>query len=290
MGPKRQRLFALYPDQSEPGPTKSRRKRKDKGKQREDPLQGLLQIDQLVEDPIATDQDNADQLITNPNATGPSNPIQVTSERERPTAATSHQNDLGRIDMGQMLQLKEMGYEVGGPVNGPNEGYPEYEVRQAVLQVLISNRQTQDPLIPSVAVMSPDPAPMVIDPSLLGQSDHSPHNTAVLPDAIVGPLEFTSLRRQPSPNVTVNQQNSSGMARPTTPKEAEADSVNTPTRSQMQLRKRAQADLSPTTVRERQARNAKKKKKVTDDDLAAMEAEKMVQAGSKRKRKATARK
>ena len=286
IGPKRQRLFALYPDASLPVPSnsnKNRRKKKDKGKQREDPLEGLLQIDESVEGLTITDQDHSNQQSTTPTAARLSDPTQNMSERERPTASTSRPNDLVRIDMGQMLQLKEMGYEVAGPVNGPNEGYPEYEVRQALLQALMS-RQTPNPLGPSDGNMSPNPAPLCIDPSLLGQDDSSPHNTIVLPVTIEKASEFISLHHPPTPNVTVNPLHSSGIARPITPKRTEADSVSMPTRSQTHLGKRSQANLSP-----RRTRNSKKKK-VTDDNLAAMEAERMVQAGSKRKRKPTGRK
>jgi hypothetical protein len=288
IGPKRQRLFALYPDPSPLVPSnsnKNRRKKKDKGKQREDPLEGLFQIDELVEGPIG-DQGNVNQQSTNPTAAGPSNPTQNMSER--PTAAGSHENDLVRIDMGQMLQLREMGHEVVGPINGPNEGQPEYEVRQAVLRMLTSNSRIANALIPSEAEMDPDPDPIFIDPALLGEVDHGDHNNAVSPVANVETLEFTSLHRQPSPNVIFNLLPSTSMARPTTPKRTEPDPASYRTRSQVHLGKRAQANLSPQTGR--QTRNSRKKKKVTDDDLAAMEAEKMVQAGSKRKRKATGRK
>jgi hypothetical protein len=53
-------------------------------------------------------------------------------------------------------------------------------------------------------------------------------------------------------------------------------------------RAQANANLSPQTVR--QTRNAKKKKKITDDDLAAMEAQNMVQSGTRRRTKSTRRK
>jgi hypothetical protein len=39
-----------------------------------------------------------------------------------------------RIDMGQMMMLKNMGHQVMGPVNGPNEGLPQYEVPRLWLQ------------------------------------------------------------------------------------------------------------------------------------------------------------
>ena len=118
--------------------------------------------------------------------------------------------------------------------------------------------------------------------------DNGDHNNAVSPVANVETLEFTSLRCQPSPNVIFNLLPSTSMARPTTPKRTEPDLASVQTQSQVHLGKRAQANLSLQTGP--QTRNSKKKKKVTDDNLAAIEAEKMVQAGSKRKRKATGRK
>ena len=45
--------------------------------------------------------------------------------------------------MAQMLQLKDMGYEALGPINGPNEGLPEYQVPKAWVEDLISHEQSQ---------------------------------------------------------------------------------------------------------------------------------------------------
>ena len=54
-----------------------------------------------------------------------------------------------RIDMAQMLQLKDMGYEALGPVNGPNEELPEYEVPKAWVEDLISHEQLRHALKPN---------------------------------------------------------------------------------------------------------------------------------------------
>jgi hypothetical protein len=279
IGPKRQRLGALYPDSLKSGPDKSannRRKKKNKGKQREDLLQGLYQIEEAAEAPTANDT----QQRASPTVAGPSNQYQNVFEQQ--TAAEPHHPDFVRIDMGQMLKLKDMGYEVVGPVNGPNEGYPEYEVCRDTFQVLMGNTQ----IMPnqSGGNIEPDPAPCTIDPALLDQGNHSSHNAAALPVIVEVPLESTTHIRQPSSDMTGNRLHTSGMTRPTTPTRTEADPANSPSRTNMQLGKRTQANLSP-----RQTRNAKKKKKVTDDDRAAMEAENMMQEGSKRKRKSTRR-
>ena len=66
-----------------------------------------------------------DQLLT-PQDPGLSN---INRMPQATTQTLSiNQNESARIDMGQMMRLKEMGYEVAGPVNGPNEGLPQYEV------------------------------------------------------------------------------------------------------------------------------------------------------------------
>jgi hypothetical protein len=326
IGPKRQRLAALYPDASNPKPNKldsGPRKKKNKGKQREDPLHGLLRIDESAEAPTA-DHIIVEQQITNPTAAGPSNQYQMPDQY---TTAGSHQNDVVRIDMGQMLKLKDMGLEVVGPVNGPNEGYPEYEVSHTTYQVLIASMQSQNVPHPSGGNIAPDPAPitidpallgqiarnphsiaaagmqaqnvphpsganivtdpgpMSIDPALLGQIARSPHNTAALTVTVGDLLNRTALICQASSEVMVDPLHLSEMAHPTTPTRTVPDPGDIPTRTNTQLGKRSQANLSP-----RRTRTAKKKKKVTDDDRAAMEAENMLQAGSKRTRKSTRRK
>jgi hypothetical protein len=284
MGPKRKRLFANYPNTSNPNlneSDKNRRKKKGKGKQREeDPLEGLLQIEESEELPTAEYIETLNEHGPDPTAAGPSNQNRNTSEQQ--IVAASNQ-DLVRIDMGQMTQLKEMGYEAVGPVNGPNEGYPEYEVRQAVLQVLLSNRQSQNRPTPTEGdnvvgdnETNPVPIPIdpsLLDPSLLGQAnqdqgfDDSLHATGLVPDMH---LEVGSA------------------IRPTTPPNCNAESANRPNvkkTPKKQLGKRPQANVSPQTNRHPQG--SRKKKKITDDDLAAMEAENMGRLGARQRTKPT---
>ena len=40
------------------------------------------------------------------------------------------------------MEIREKGYEIMGSVNGPNEGLPEYEVSEALLE-LVSRTQNQ---------------------------------------------------------------------------------------------------------------------------------------------------
>jgi hypothetical protein len=262
IGPRRKQLFALYPDPSNPGPSTNLRRKADKGKRREDALQGLLQIDESVER-LADPAESATQSRRNPTL----EPTQ--SNQQQSETRTSADNDFVRIDMEQMLQLKGMGYEPVGPVNGPNEGYPEYVVPKELLHVLQSRSQfTPTPSQDQVAMtIEPEPALDCIDPLLGraeqdGQTNDTSHTSVLPPD--VG-----------------------STVRSTTPPNADADSAhNTHNKTpQQRLGKRVQANLSPQTNRQQRK---SKKKKITADDRAAMEAENMVQSGS-RQRKATRR-
>jgi hypothetical protein len=264
VGPRRQHISAIYPDPSHPGPSKSDKnpRKKDKGKQREDALKGLLRIDESVEPPTADPAEPVTQSRQNPT---------VGANQHNQKAPESHENDLVRIDMGQMRQLKDMGYEAVGPVNGPTEGYPEYEVPKAMLQVLQSRSQTTPTPIQDRFAIEPEPAPNVIDPALLGQAERAgqtndPSHTSMLPPEV-----------DMHPEVSI--------VHPTTPPKADAGSAYDPNHNktpQKQLGKRGQANLSPQT--NRQQRGKSKKKKLTDDDRAALEAQNMVQSGSRRRK------
>ena len=267
VGPKKTRLRAKYPGtlinqetELEENSNDVRKKKKGKkgkkgkGKQREDPLQGLLRIDETE----TVQNDNRQNL--NPSAAGPSN-----RSRNAPESSALPPNDMVRVGMAQMLQLKDMGYDVLGPVNGPNEGLPQYEVPKAWVD-LISQSELQHARMPNEPGHCPQP-PMTepnwtesqqdIDPVLLAHTTHEI------------PLDH-----------------------PTTPPNTNADSGADPERIRhktpdKQLGKRSQANLSPQAMRQTQS---KKKKKVTGDDLAALEAQEMMQSGSRRRGKRTQRK
>jgi hypothetical protein len=266
VGPKRKPLLSNYPGTTNnPGidlrqTTKNRHNKKDKGKQLEDAFEGLLRIDEseaasntITEDPVAGP---SNEHSRNMHESQPSSHVAGPSNDHSRNMPGSEASSLVRIGMGQMLELKEVGYEVFGPVNGPNEGQPEYEVPKAVLEALISSKQVvypnqqQNAMRPDRHVWAPDS----IDPELLGQDANNCPTTP--------------------PNNNADLDNN-----------AEEIPNNAP---QQRLGKRGQADLSPQM--KRQTRTAKKKKKVTDDDLAALEAQKMVQSGSKRRSKPTQRK
>jgi hypothetical protein len=177
-----------------------------------------------------------------------------------------------------MLQLKEMGHDAIGPVNGPNEGYPEYEVSRTVFKKLTSlteMQQTPNANEQAARVRAEDTESEhdLIDPSLLGEetrqigheihhaSTKSPDGLQMQPptDSIINPAS-----RSESPTRTPIVNPNSVVINPVAPNKSAKKKV---------------------TI---QAQNTKKKK-VTDDDLAALEAQNMLQSGSKRQRKPTRR-
>jgi len=284
VGPQRKHLFSIYPDPSNPNlsnPNKHPRKKKDKGKQREDALDGLFRIDESVE-PLTADH-------TQPRTEPQTNPLlggRTKEHDQRPTEPEeSPEHDLVRIDMRQMLQLKDMGYEALGPVNGPNEGYPEYEIPKGMYQDLQSRLQTTPaPTQTQFARFGSEPAPNVIDPALLGQAE-PPLTSRSLWNVDMAPEVPPS--SAPNGGQTNDDSNlhPGSSVHPTTPPNEDAGSAHNPNHNKTpprQLRKRGQGDLSPQT--NRQKRGKSKKKKLTDDARAAMEAQNMVQSGSRRRK------
>jgi hypothetical protein len=293
IGAKRKPMFAAYPDtsnisQSKPTQNQNGRKKKGKGKERVDPLEGLLQIDESVE-PLAANRIDTENQEMNSSGVGPSN-ASGRNEAKSPMSAALHQTGLVRIGMGQMLQLKDMEYEALGPVNGLNEGYPKYEVSQVVLDMLTSDRpsmsdRTPNPTPVRVMQTEPDLALPAIDPALLAQGEPSEqqsndisHNTPMLLDGADVLFECPA------------QALSGCNMCPSTPPNATAESA--PNANEVakripkkQLGKKMQANLSPQTIRQTRT----KKKKMTDDDRAAIEAQNMVQSGSRRRSKPTQR-
>lgn len=295
IGPKRKTLFANYPDagankRSEPG---IGRKKKGKGKQREDVLQGLLQIDESMEVPTTDHIRNQDIL---PGVAGP-------SANRIPDV-----NGLVRIDMRQMVELKEMGYEAMGPVvNGPNEGYPEYEVSTSVFKMLKSQHApTPNQIAAPVPLDGFDPERIRIDPSLFsqdsaktgqqiedahtmsqdgfqraipttGNSIMNPIITNLSPNRLPTDGSITSITNPPITNISPT--------RPPIDKGGSAKRAPNKT-GKKKVGKKAQADLPRETMVQTRSTN---KKKVTDDDLAALEAQNMLQSGSKRRTKPTRR-
>ena len=232
-------------------------KKKGKGKQREDVLQGLLQIDESVEPPTADPIRNQDAQNTNPSVAGPSTTLSP-NVNEPQGGFSLLENGLVRIDMRQMLQLKEMGYEAMGLVNGPNEGYPEYEVSTSVFNMLNSHTDSQNAPNPNEAPMQPDLMEREqnpIDPSLLRQDSEQigQQMETSLPKEVQMPPSTDSTTNPPMRNIS-----------PTRPlNDNPCDEAGSVAKMTGTLKKTAKKKVG-------------KKKKITDDDLAALEAQKMV--------------
>ena len=311
IGPQRKRLFAIYPNDLNTGDAElgQNRRKKNKGKQREDALQGLFRIEESDLDP--TGNDSQIGQLPNPSGEGPSNNHSAVTDEPR---NASPQNDLVRIDMGEMLQLKNMGYEAFGPVNGPNEGHPEYEVPQALMQLLPSHTQCHQLPIPNTIPFAIDEdetdlAPTPIDPALLGRdseqighrNNEDSHAIHTVPEILRIPIQTKenggeSLQSPSNAgigNPVVITNHPAGLNDcPTTPPIDNTDSADVAFANRTKTprntnQKRAQANLSPQALRRSQRTN--KKKKMTDDDLAALEAQNILESGTRRRSKPTRR-
>ena len=258
MGPKRKRMFADYANMVAP-----KTKNKGKGKQREVQLDGLLPISQN-ETP-----NPSGSPITDPS------PEDADIRGMRPSPL----DELVRIDMGRMMKLKNMGHQIMGPVNGPNEGLPQYEVPRHWLQELETEPLNNSEAASGPIVIRPYPRPRpitkksatqnmppVIDPSLIDQAQN--------------PIELSNEQHQEdlTPDVTdiVNLPSGSG----TGPGPVFDSNIIAAT----VLGKRSTVIHSPPS--KTQARNSQRRKVVTGDDLALQEAQELLKGGvNKRSRK-----
>jgi hypothetical protein len=195
------------------------------------------------------------------------------------TQGPSNADELVRVDMGQMELLKRMGHQVMGPINGPNEGQPEYEVPLAWVQQL--ERETwlrEDPAPgPSMPRPYPRPRPMQkvparrdtmpsIDPALMYQ----PHTPTEQQQETVTPNHTVSTEVQD--NVTPT-----GML--------EVHSGSGSGQDSTVLGKRSTVVRSPP--RPTEAHKTQRRKVVTGDDLAFQEAQALLKGLNKRSRKKT---
>lgn len=247
-------MFADYTNMVAP-----KTKTKGKGKQREVQLDGLLPISQN-ETP-----NPSGSPITDPS------PEDADIRGMRP----SPPDELVRIDMGQMMKLKNMGHQIMGPVNGPNEGLPQYEVPRRWLKELEAepSNNSKSASAPNTIRPYPRPRPItkksapqnmppVIDPSLINKAQNS--------------IELSNEQHQEdlTPDVTdiVDLHSGSG---PVFDSDINAATV---------LGKRSTVIHSPP--RKTQARNSQRRKVVTGDDLAFQEAQELLKGGvNKRSRK-----
>lgn len=327
IGPRKQPLFAEYADIGAP-----KSKTKGKGKQKEVPqLNGLLPISQT-----GTPTPSGSPIMS-PNPMYPEipggRPTREVAVMEGPTQTAEqiecqlhvergiggHQvgsrvDELVRIDMGQMMRLKNMGHQVMGPVNGPNEGLPQYEVPRHWLQEL--EQITTAEAASGLSIVSPYPRPRpitktvallekapIFDPAISsatsasGQTIVRPYprprpitKKTALQDkepiidpalAINAPAPTAQTTEEqvedvgpPDPVATIHSQSASGSG-PDSNTNLEGSSV---------LGKRNIIVRSPP--RKTQARSTQRRKVVTGDDLAYQEAQELLKGGiNKRIRK-----
>jgi len=186
--------------------------------------------------------------------------------------------------MAQMVLLKNMGHEVTGPVNGPNEGWPQYEVPRMWLQQLQIRTENNSEPVPSPTIPRPYPRPRpitkkaapeattpLIDPALVNQihiaptspTEHFQHHE----DNVTHEDDVTH-----DPNTANGIQSGSG---PDAAAELDAPTV---------LGKRTPTVRSPPG--KAQAQNTRRRKVITPDDLAMKEAQELLKGGiTKRTRK-----
>ena len=142
IGRNRQRVLSSYPEERDRRSSPDKRSRRDKGKQRDvEQLQGLLQMEQNTPD---VDRERAHSTL----------PSGLPGHQSGPAAPVGS-SDLATIGMGDMLRLKNIGCnEIFGPINGPNQGLPQYQVPSTWLQRLLAGpsraavqdrEQQQDP-------------------------------------------------------------------------------------------------------------------------------------------------
>lgn len=279
MGPKRRRMFAEYPPRHAPAKPANK-----KGKQKKvQQLDNLLPISPNgTPDPIGTQ-------IENNVGMGKDTEFNPENNLDDIASKSSHQQNVGdalvndprrirgdvvRIEMGQMAELRKLGHQVPGPINGPNEGLPQYEVPREWLEQLqitgISNPEpTPTPIPDPIPSARPYPRPRpilerpqnTIDPALVEQTlvdntsatDHVQRNVTPVP------------RDNPASQVAT------GTARP-----------GTPTVIPTVLGKRTTLLRSPPS--KRQTHTTQKRKIVTGDDLAMQEAQKLMKEGVRTRR------
>jgi len=101
--------------------------------------------------------------------------------------------DMVRFDLGQASRLIQMGYQLHGPGNGPNEGWPDYEVLRTLFDKLNSQ---------ATASVNPTPTPSGSRPYPRPRPKHKPSQlqiTNAIPEENIDPL-LLHLDTNPNPN------------------------------------------------------------------------------------------
>jgi hypothetical protein len=188
-GPHQKPQFAEYPVAAAPTMAEKRpaQRKNNKGKQN-----ALSQLDRILPSSSRHSPDSAaPEAGPNPNPSPEPGPS--TSCARPATARPSHppilEPDVVRVNLGQVNRLREMGYQVHGPVNGPNEGLPEYLVPHSWLDIL-NKEVTMQPLtlvpipipIPMSSTARPYPRPRPI------QKTRGQQNLNQVPTMAIDPL------------------------------------------------------------------------------------------------------
>ncbi len=157
--------------------------------------------------------------------------------------------------------LRDIGHEVMGPINGLNEGLPQYEVPKSWLQLLESQN-----------IMAPTP---ISTPSQLPTGDRSYQrpipprpselgNTVIDP-ALLEPMNTNAVASPPIVDPVIIAEGSVGEGSSS----AEGSGL---------------ADSGPFTAPGRpQTRSTQKRKVVTTDELALLEAKELLKGGTTRR-------
>jgi hypothetical protein len=180
--------------------------------------------------------------------------------------------------MAQMVLLKNIGHEVTGPVNGPNEGWPQYEVPRLWLQQLQIRTETNAEPVPSPTISQPYPRPRPITKKAAPKATTPLIDPALVNQIHIAPTSPTEHYRHHEDNFTHDLNAESGIQSGPGP-DAAAD-LDAPT----------VLGASTTTVRsspeKAQEQNTRRRKVITPDDLAMKEAQELLKGGiTKRTRK-----
>lgn len=173
-------------------------------------------------------------------------------------------SELVRANLGQVMKLRDLGYMVYGPINGPNDGWPEYQVPRAWLDRLSPEIMTSDPLDPgpSSNLGRPYPRPRPI---------HKPRDLESDNSATANPGIDPLLLMEEHAEALVSTETSNALA--ITSREPSPTPGPILDHSQL-LGKRSQVGRSPQ--KQRSSQKNTRRKVVRDDDLAIQEARQLL--------------
>ena len=307
-GPNRVPMSAEYPNSGLTEETRTHTA-KDKGKGR----------DTAKDKGKGRDSSQLNNLLPLPRNFTP-NPI-----RPNPDGADDAQDEWVRIDMRQMVMLQNMGHNSRGPINGPNEGLPQYEVPRSWLQLLSSGPAPTPSQLPTGDRAYPRPRPIPPPPSEL---EHTPNSSVLDPalfestnaNAVAGP---SALVPAPTPSQLPTGDRSYPRPRPIQSRPSERNNTVIPDPANVEpMNPNADAGQSepvrdaevsgsgnlglpdpdsgpnegpatepmiPSPPVLPQTRSTKKRKVMSTDDLALQEAKELLKGTSRRNRTRTRR-